>query len=72
MTHHLSKQPDRNELDRSENRARISFKAGPVEFDTDINITPAGLISIGGLVSMILLSVPPIIRAAKRKGPPAD
>lgn len=72
MTQHPSKQLNPEKLNRSPNRAWVSFRAGPVEFDADINITPAGLVSIGGLVSMILLSVPPIIRAAKRRGPPAD
>lgn len=29
-----------------------------------VTVTPAGLLAIGGLVAAILLSVPPIIRAA--------
>jgi hypothetical protein len=69
MTQHLSKHPEREELDQSPNRAHLSFKAGRVEFNLEVNITPAGLISIGGLVSMILLSIAPIIRASKSKVP---
>ena len=37
-----------------------------VSLDAQVNVTPLGLLAIGGLVSAILLSVPPIVRAAAR------
>lgn len=46
-------------------RAKMNFKAGKVEAAVEVDINPSTLLAIGGLVSMILLSVPPIIRAAK-------
>ena len=67
MTQHLTRRPEPKELDRPANRAHLSFKAGRVELNVDVNTTPVGLLSIGGLVSMILLSVAPIIRASKSK-----
>ena len=44
-----------------EAEARIGIAAARVR------VTPAGLLAIGGLVSAILLSVPPIIRAARER-----
>lgn len=45
--------------------AQIDVRAGKsVRLDTDLRITPLGLLAIGGLVAAILWSVPPIIRAA--------
>ena len=42
-------------------RMRVGRHGGMV---AKVSVTPAGLLAIGGLVSAILLSVPPIIRAA--------
>jgi len=44
--------------------ARARLRAGPVRLDVKVAISPLGLLAIGGLVAAILLSVPPIIRAA--------
>ena len=44
-------------------RAKIGKRAA---FKASVTVTPAGLLSIGGLVAAILLAVPPIIRAARR------
>jgi hypothetical protein len=44
--------------------ARFRARAGRFEVDTGVQVTPLGLLAIGGLVSAILLSVPPIVRAA--------
>lgn len=38
--------------------------------ETTVSVTPLGLLAVGGLVAAVLLSVPPIIRAAKVR--PAD
>ncbi|MFS0772630.1 hypothetical protein [Sphingomonas sp. 1P08PE] len=46
--------------------ARLAVRAGPVRLRARVAVTPAGLLAIGGLVAMILLSVPPIVRAARR------
>src|SRR5690606_27205587 len=45
--------------------ARAALRIGNrVSLDSQVNVTPLGLLAIGGLVSAILLSIPPIIRAA--------
>jgi hypothetical protein len=44
-------------------RAVLRF-GNRVSLDTQVNVTPLGFLAIGGLVSAILLSVPPIVRAA--------
>jgi len=54
------------------NRLKTSLKLGPLQADVDIDVTPAGLLAIGALVSAILLSVVPIVYVATRKLPPAD
>ncbi len=47
--------------------AHIDLRAGKsVRLDTDLRVTPLGLLAVGGLVCAILLSVPPIIRTAAR------
>jgi hypothetical protein len=47
--------------------ARVRAKLGKrAAFRAQVTVTPAGLLSIGGLVAAILLSVPPIIRDARR------
>ena len=38
--------------------------AGRTRARLSVEVTPAGLLAIGGLVAAILLSIPPIIRAA--------
>jgi hypothetical protein len=54
-------------------RARIAL--GRFAMEAEVAVSPAGLIAIGALVSGILLSVVPIIRASKApprlKEPPA-
>jgi hypothetical protein len=44
--------------------ARTRLRAGRARFDVKVAVSPVGLLAIGGLVAAILLSVPPIIRAA--------
>ena len=45
--------------------ARAALRFGNrVSLDAEVSLTPLGLLAIGGLVSAILLSVPPIVRAA--------
>lgn len=45
--------------------ARAALRFGNrVSLDAQVSVTPLGLLAIGGLVSAILLSVPPIVRAA--------
>jgi hypothetical protein len=46
-------------------RAALRFRWGErSEVNADVQVTPAGLLSIGGLVSMILLGSAVIVRAA--------
>ena len=53
--------------------ARARMRAGSgFEAEASVTITPAGLLAIGGLVAAILLSVPPIIRAARQRVSPPD
>lgn len=45
--------------------AHLDLHAGrSVRLDTHLTVTPLGLLAVAGLVCAILLSVPPIIRAA--------
>jgi len=37
------------------------------EAEASVTVSPAGLLAIGGLVGVILLSVVPIVRAARRR-----
>ncbi|UZK65507.1 VOC family protein [Sphingomonas sp. M1-B02] len=47
--------------------ARASIRAGDrVVLESEVSVTPLGLLAIGGLVAAILLSVPPIVRASSR------
>lgn len=48
------------------NRACVSIRTRHFSARADVEVTPAGLIAIGGLVAGILLCVAPIIRAARR------
>ena len=54
--------------------ARATIRAGErFVMESEVRVTPLGLLAIGGLVAAILLSVPPILRAgagAARKLPP--
>ena len=43
--------------------------ADRVIIDAEVKATPLGLLAIGGLVAALLLSVPPIIRAARNSAP---
>jgi len=45
-------------------RARIGERA---EASAEVVVTPVGLLAIGGLVAAILLSIPPIVRAARSR-----
>lgn len=45
--------------------ARASFRAGGFVMEAEARATPLGLLAIGGMVAAILLSVPPILRAAR-------
>lgn len=44
--------------------ASASIAYGRLRMAADLRMTPLGLLAVGALVSGILLSVPPIIRAA--------
>ena len=52
--------------------ARARMRAGSgFEAEAMVSVSPMGLLAIGGLVAAILLSVPPIVRAARQRiGPP--
>jgi hypothetical protein len=51
----------------AEQSARMTLRAGGrFLMETEVRATPLGLLAVGGLVAAILLSVPPIIRAAAR------
>ena len=52
--------------------ARASARAGRFEAEASITVTPIGLLAIGGLVAAILLSVPPIVRAARQRVTPPE
>jgi hypothetical protein len=51
--------------------ARAGFRWGPFSTAASVEVTPIGLLAAGGLVSLILLSIVPIIRAARGPRPPA-
>ena len=47
--------------------ARATLRAGDrFVMEAEVRATPLGLLAVGGLVAAILLSVPPILRAAGR------
>lgn len=47
--------------------ARAAIRAGDrFVMESEVRVTPLGLLAIGGLVAAILLAVPPIIRAGAR------
>ncbi|AJP73665.1 hypothetical protein [Sphingomonas hengshuiensis] len=46
--------------------ARAAIRVGDrLALEAEVRVTPLGLIAIGGLVAAVLLSVPPIVRAAR-------
>jgi hypothetical protein len=47
-------------------RASIRISVGNSRFQADAEITPLGLLAVGGMVGAILLAVAPIIREAVR------
>jgi hypothetical protein len=47
-------------------RASIRF-GGAVVMEADARATPLGMLAVGGLIAAVLLSIPPIIRAAKAR-----
>ena len=50
--------------------ARASMRAGSgFEAEASVTVSPAGLLAIGGLVAVILLSVVPIVHASRRRVP---
>lgn len=61
----VDRQKDARHAEHGRSRGRASIKAGKFETVVDVDVTPSLFLAIGGLVSMILLSVPPIIRAGK-------
>ena len=51
--------------------ARAVIRIGDrIVMESEVRVTPLGLLAIGGLVAAILLSVPPIIRASTRRPKP--
>jgi hypothetical protein len=44
--------------------ARFAFRAGRVKMRASVEVTPLGMLAIGGLVSAILLSSAVIVKAA--------
>jgi len=54
--------------------ARASLRAGDrFVMEAEVRATPLGLLAVGGLVAVILLAVPPIVRAhiGRPRLPPA-
>ena len=48
--------------------ARVDFRLGShVALKAEVHVTPAGLLAIGGLVAAILLSVAPLVTAARSR-----
>ena len=58
--------------DGTRNEARLRVAVGQFHAEGEVKVTPLGIVAVGFLVSSILLSIAPIIRAANRKVPPAD
>ena len=57
--------------------ARATMRVGDkFVMESEVRVTPLGLLAIGGLVTAILLAVPPIVRASTRAAralpPPRD
>lgn len=49
--------------------ASLRVHVGPVGLDADIHISTKGLVAVGALVSMVLLSVVPIVWVSTRRWP---
>lgn len=49
-------------------RARAGIRLGPLELRADAELTTAGLLAVGALVSTILLSTAVLVRVAVREG----
>ena len=64
--------PEAERMEPQRNQARASVRFGSFQAHVELDVTPRGLLAVGGLVSVILLSVVPIVVAATRKVPPAD
>lgn len=47
-------------------RASVRLSWGSARYEADAEITPLGLLAIGGMVGAILLAVAPIVTAAGR------
>jgi hypothetical protein len=58
-------EPDRPKPFASPQTARATFRAGGFVMEAEVRATPLGLLAIGGMVAVILLSVPPILRAGR-------
>lgn len=52
------------------NKVGASLDCRHLSLNVDVEVTPKGLLAIGGLVSGILLSVVPIVWVSTRKLPP--
>ncbi|MDB5612643.1 MAG: hypothetical protein JWQ22_296 [Devosia sp.] len=68
----LSEARDRGTLAKPPNsnrpaRASVRFTWRSAHFQADAEITPVGLLAIGGMVGAILLAVAPIVAAARVK-----
>ncbi|WP_448662660.1 hypothetical protein ACG3SL_18695 [Sphingomonas sp. CJ20] len=51
--------------------ARAAIRFGErVVMEAEVRVTPLGLLALGGLAAAVLLSVPPIVRAARTRGLP--
>ncbi|SFR81853.1 hypothetical protein [Sphingomonas jatrophae] len=48
-------------------RARLSLRAGRVGVSASVKVTPSGLLSIGALVSGVLLSTAVLVRVSTRE-----
>lgn len=68
MKHHLmlDDAPYSRSSTSDRNTARAHLKIGSFEASAHVDVTPAGLIAIGGLVATILISVVPIVLAAQK------
>ena len=56
----LTRQPD---APNANARSRVKLAWGKASIDVEAEITPIGLLAIGGMVGMILLAVVPIVSA---------
>jgi hypothetical protein len=60
--------PDRPHPLTAPQSARASIRFGSrVGLEAEVQVSPLGLLAMSGLVAAILLSIPPIIRAARER-----